>query len=248
MLALVGAAMIAVAGALDGRYLASLNSKPAYFARIDVLLVVVATIAAALVVAFIAGRLASASGRLPARGLRIAILGLVAISVGVGYATAAATGGLDRPPVVLEAVAKAAGLMPDVEGFTSGGDAPALCHSVADGTSVAEVAASDLGSLTGYRLRGTLQVPDPGASIRGEVFVDAGTLPPDSTQPIWTGRLTANEVAADGRSGVLAFAELALETDPPAGLRPDGQPWPSTLRGTIRWTCGEWMAPGAVAS
>lgn len=245
--ALAGVSAIGAAGFVAGRSLAYLNSKPASFARLDVALLAAGTIVGALVVAFVAGRLARDGQRATGR-LRLAILAVVAAAVGVGYATASATGAVYRAPVVLEAVAKAAGLMPDVEGFESSGDAPAVCHSVIDGRTVAELIAMDLGSLGGWTLRGTLQIAAQGSPLHGEVYVDGGVLPPDTLQPTWAGSVTPGALAPDGRSGVLTFSALALVTDPPPGNRPDGQPWPSILSGTIRWSCGDWTVPSEGAS
>ena len=240
--ALAAATAIVVVAFLDGRYVAFLNSKPAFFARIDVLLLVAAAVVGALVLGFVARRAGRRWPALATRRPALVVGGLVAVGFVLGMATAGATGALHREPVVLEAVGKAAGLIENVDDFVSGGDAPATCRSVPDGTAVSSVTAEDLGTIDGLTLRGSLSLPTPSDAVPSEVFVDGADLPPDSMQPSWSGVTSLAEVAPDGRSGVLSFAALTLSVDPPPGSRPNGEPWPTTLSGTIRWTCaGDWL-------
>lgn len=231
---------LVTAGFLDGRYVAYLNSKPAFFARIDVLLVVAATVLVTLGVAVLVRHATRRSRAFATDRPILAVIGLVGFAFAVGATTAAATGGLYREPVVLQAVGKAAGELPEVEGFMANGDMPATCTSVPDGQAVKTVFAADLGSIGGATLRAAFTIR-PGSTVEGDVYIDGGDLPPDVGWPTWTGSFTVGDLAADGRRGVLTFDALTLvEDDLEFGEQPDGGPWPTTLDGSIRWACGDW--------
>jgi hypothetical protein len=139
----------------------------------------------------------------------------------------------------------AVGQLTNVEGFMGGDDRPATCRSEPDGTVVAWIEAHDLGSIDGLTLQASFAIPEAGiATFRGEVLVDGGDLPESAGMPAWTGRMTIVELGPDRRFGEVAFDALELVTDPPPGLQPDGDPWPPTLAGSIRWSCGNWNLPG----
>jgi hypothetical protein len=245
LLTIVAGLAILVSGFLDGRYVAYLNSRPNYFVRLDMVLVVAATIVGAAVVAFVVRSVAQRQAREPG-AIRSAVwIGIALLIAGfaAGAATAAATGALHREPVVLETVGKAAGDF-TLAGFVASGDQPATCRSVADGTAVEGITGLDLGSLAGATFRTFLTIDAAtGAVVSGEVFVDGGDLPEGSGQPSWTGTMTTAELAPDGRNGRVDFESLQLINDPPPGAQPNGDPWPSTLAGSVRWICGDWIVP-----
>ena len=147
-------------------------------------------------------------------------------------------------PVVLQARGDASAILDGVPAFVPRASGRADCRSVADGTDVERVTALSLGGLDGGPLRADIALPVGG--LGGgyiALFVDAATLPSGSVPPTWEKAQPEIESAPSGASGSVRFDGAQLRTGDEMGAATGS--WPTTLTGTITWSCGEWFAADA---
>lgn len=164
-----------------------------------------------------------------------------------GAAGAAAVPAFDlgyHPPVVLQARGEASVTLAGIPAFVPRASGRADCQSVADGTDVERVVALSLGDLNGRLLRADIAIPIGGVSSGYlSLFVDAATLPSGSVPPTWEKAEPEINSAAGGASGSIRFDQAQLRTGSEIGATTGS--WPTTLSGTVTWSCGEWFAPDA---
>lgn len=180
----------------------------------------------------------------------------------VGTATAAATGGTYHEPVVLVAPASVhLRLVPVALSFVAQDAGQAECHSIPDQRTFSDLSALDLGELGPGTLRGGFTIWANGSGSGSmELFIDGGDLPEGSPMVSWVGPATVTSMSPAGDLGALSFDGLVLsagdgkpvpvdsgqEVTAPA---PVASAWPSTLSGTLDWTCEPWLAavsPGEI--
>lgn len=244
---------MALGALLAGRWAAgqaSLGGLSGIFATVELVFVGGAIVAGLVIVG-----LAAAGFRHGHLSPAIATVFLAAaLAVGgaiVGAVTARATAGVPRAPVILRADARlhlelAVPSLP----FTSRDDGEAECRSGGDSTSVNELSGLDLGELGSGTLRVGLALGSDVGLASGEFFIDGGDLPEGSPMVVWTGAVVATPTRSDRSAGRLTFTSLPLsrgDGKPAADSAPPmpGAPWPSTLSGTLTWTCGPWSAPAS---
>jgi hypothetical protein len=151
-----------------------------------------------------------------------------------------------REPIRLEARGEASVALDGVAGFEPRVGGRADCQSVADGTDVERVVALSLGDLNGGLLRADIALPVAGVSSGYiSLFIDAATLPSGSVSPTWEQAAPEVDSASSGASGGIRFDGARLRTEPEIGAATGS--WPTTLSGTLTWSCGEWFAPDASA-
>jgi hypothetical protein len=148
-----------------------------------------------------------------------------------------------HPPVVLQARGEASVTLAGIPAFVPRTSGRADCQSVADGTDVERVVALSLGDLNGGLLRADIALPVGGVSSGYiSLFVDGATLPSGSVPPNW--EQAAPEITASSdASGSIRFDGAQLRMEPEIGAATGS--WPTTLSGTVSWSCGEWFAPDA---
>ena len=180
----------------------------------------------------------------------------------VGTATAPATGGTYHQPVVLVAPASVhVRIDPVALSFVAQDAGQAECHSIPDQRTFSDLSALDLGELGPGTLRGGFTIwADGSGSGSIELFIDGGDLPEGSPMVSWVGPATVTSRSPAGDSGALSFDGLVLsagdgkpvpvdngqEVATPA---PRPSDWPTTLSGTLDWTCQPWLAavsPGEI--
>ena len=163
-------------------------------------------------------------------------VGLAALIVGglLGYATAAATGGTYREPVIRESTGTANAVItsPDTT-FIPTADGPATCRSVSDEDTLGEVTALDLGELGDGTLRAFAWVESE-TGVRLELFIDGADVA-DGLAPSWAGLASVRSRSVDGMSATIAFDGLSIVTDPK--LPTPAAAWPKALSGSLGWTC-----------
>lgn len=233
----------AVAGILVGREIALEQSRRLLFAgAIPMFLLAIVVVGLGLV--GLVG-LGVRRGRLNlAIGTAFAASGLLAAGAVVGWATAAATGGTERAPVILQAAGTATLTMAADPGtFAAGDGGAATCELEQDGRGVAMVTALDLGQLASGTLRArvSLSTDEPDAG-RVEFWIDGADLPEGADQPFWLG---SAEITWNDRAGRATFTDVRRESDPATGpgsgaasISADG--WPATFSGTLGWICEPW--------
>jgi len=181
-------------------------------------------------------------------GTLLAAAGLLATGALGGHATAAAFGGLYHEPVVLEATGATRFDMQAVAvPFVARDGGRAVCRSVPDGRTVADVTALELGELGSGTLRATLSLPAQASDgAAAEFWIDGGDLSDGSIQPFWRGSVQVTEIGADGASGKLIFASLERENGAEKPISESPAPtsaapgWPSTISGLLSWSCQPW--------
>jgi len=229
-------------GVIAGRTLAWNQSVGGLTAALGsglVLFVALIGIVVLTVGAIVIASLASGSAR-KLRTFGLVVLG-VSIGFGLGYSTAAATGGTYRAPVVLERSGTATiALTTTGLDFEPTRGASTTCHSVPDGTDVESFSSLDLGELGVDGAAGTLRgnvgvvvANEPGVAVVS-LWIDGGDLPEGAFQPFWEGRVSAGGTGA--ATGTVAFTTLPLSESPDPSL--DVGPWPAALAGSIEWSCG----------
>ncbi|HEX5823585.1 MAG TPA: hypothetical protein VFY18_03905 [Candidatus Limnocylindrales bacterium] len=178
----------------------------------------------------------------------LAAAGLLAGGAIGGGATAAATGGVYRDAVILQASGETVlRLDPGDLSFVATKGGTADCQSDPDGRTVVAIAALDLGELGPGTLRASLYLPVASSEpVTAEFFIDAGDLPEDSIQPSWSGPVLLSGVSADHASGRLAFDGLPRlipdkmpEAQSSAAIAV-GKAWPSSISGELTWSCRPW--------
>jgi hypothetical protein len=151
-----------------------------------------------------------------------------------------------HPPVVLQARGEASVTLAGIPAFVPRTSGRADCQSVGDGTDVERVVALSLGDLNGGLLRADIALPVGGVSSGYiSLFVDGATLPSGSVPPNWEQAEPEINSAAGGASGSIRFDGAELRMAPEIGAATES--WPTTLSGTVSWSCGEWYAPDASA-
>ena len=177
-----------------------------------------------------------------------AAAGLLAAGTLGGSATAAATGGLYRTAVVLEAPGETT-LRLDTATlpFATRGGGGATCQSDPDGRTVVGIMALELGELGPGTLRATVSLPLAASEpATAEFFVDAGDLPEGSVPPSWNGRILVSGMSTDRASGRLAFDALPraamdkLPEDQSSAAVAMDKVWPATISGEMTWSCQAW--------
>jgi hypothetical protein len=149
-----------------------------------------------------------------------------------------------HPPVILQARGEASVTLTGMPAFVPRASGRADCQSVADGTDVERVIALSLGDLKGGLLRADIAIPIEGLSSGYiSLFVDAATLPSGSVPPTWEKAEPEINSAAGGASGSIRFDRAQLRRGSEIGAATGF--WPTTLSGTVTWSCGEWFAPDA---
>jgi hypothetical protein len=176
-------------------------------------------------------------GRVASR-YSFATAGLLLAGAGSGFVAVPVLDIGYHEPVTLEARGEATVTLADVPEFVPRPAGRADCHSVPDGTDVAEVVALSLGELNGNVLRADIY----GGTI--SLFVDAAHLPEGSVPPMWTTAAEAT-TSSGATTGTVRFDDAPLRVDPELG-RPVGT-WPETLSGEVEWSCGPWFDPDASA-
>jgi hypothetical protein len=156
---------------------------------------------------------------------------LVGVGAAGGGAYAAAFGeGSQVAAVALETPGTmTAELAPTSISFVARNRGEASCTSDADGAQVWRVTALDLGELGTGTLRANVNLPAAASGLSAEFWVDGGDLADGSAQPFWTAKARIVDLAADGMTGrvdVTLAAEFAASSA-----------WPSTLSGSLSWTC-----------
>ena len=178
-------------------------------------------------------------GSLPgARTVMVAAL-LYAVGVGVGYSITPMLG-LEyryREPVVLEARGTMTLSLDGLAAYSARSDAFAICGSTPDGDAVSVVSATAVGMIDGL---------DVDASIAGIGLefpsVGIGGVPTaDSKLVGWSGPASLVELTQSGREGRVTFVGAALDNNGARGPAPGYLP--TTLSGTLTWTCAEWIVP-----
>jgi hypothetical protein len=178
----------------------------------------------------------------------LAAAGLLGAGSIGGAATASATGGVYRDPIVLEASGTTdLRLDVTVPRFVARSGGHADCRSNPDGRVVVDITALDLGELGPGTMRAMVSLPHDASEPRAEFFVDAGDLPEGSVPPTWSGRVLVTDMGADHAAGRLAFDGLPLLV--PDKLPPEGQSsaatavgnaWPASISGEMTWSCQPW--------
>ncbi|HET7082765.1 MAG TPA: hypothetical protein VFJ00_03535 [Candidatus Limnocylindria bacterium] len=182
-------------------------------------------------------------GRVASR-YSFAAVGLLLAGAGGGYGAVSAFDLGYHPPVVLQARGEASITLAGTLAFVPRASGRADCQSVADGTDVERVVALSLGDLHGGLLRADFAIPVGGVSSGYiSLFVDGATLASGSVPPTWEKAEPEVSSAAGGASGSIRFDGAQLRTEPEIGAATGS--WPSTLSGTVTWSCGEWFAPDA---
>jgi len=172
---------------------------------------------------------------------------LVVSAAFVGEVTARVTGGLPHMPLVLRADA---GLHVELDAsslsFTPRDGGQAECRSGPDSRTVSDLSGLDLGELGPGTLRVglTLGSGDPGTAS-AEFFIDGGDLPEGLPMITWAGTVAATSTGPGSSTGQMTFTALPLSrSDAKPGLDPSPPSselaWPSTLSGTLTWTCDAW--------
>jgi len=171
-----------------------------------------------------------------------AAAGLLLAGAGAGYLAVPVFDLGYHAPVVLQARGEASITLDGVAGFEPRGAGRADCQSVADGTDVERVVALSLGELSGGLLRADIALPVEGLSIGYiALFVDAATLPSGSVPPTWEKAEPEINSASGGATGTIRFDGAELREEPEMGAATGS--WPTTLSGTVTWSCGEWFVP-----
>lgn len=178
-------------------------------------------------------------GPLPAARTAIVAAFLYAAGVGVGYGLTPVFG-LEyryREPVVLEARGTMTLTLDGLDGYAARSDVLAICVSVSDGEGLSGVSAAAIGTLDGLDVDahiGGIELEFPSVGIGGVPTVDSKFVG-------WSGPADRAERTEDGRNGRVTFIGAALENngagDPVSGHLP------TTLSGTLTWSCGEWIGP-----
>lgn len=179
----------------------------------------------------------------------LAAAGLVSAGGLGGYVTAAALGGTYREPVVRASAGQTTvALQTGATLFVARRGGSAECHSVPDGVTVASVTALDLGELGSGTLRATLTLPDqPSGGAVVELFIDGADLLGDSPQPSWSGPAQVAGLGAESADGTVLFTRLVLSNaDAKGGTSATSgsvSEWPTTVSGSLTWTCKPWAMP-----
>ena len=163
----------------------------------------------------------------------LATAGVLAAGAVAGGAAAVGFNGTYHAPVVQQSGGSiAVDLSSTSLVFVPRTDGGAMCTSEDDGPAVARVNALDLGELGPGTLRATLHVGNVRSEVTAELWIDGADIPEGGTQPFWRGPLRVIREETEGASGQGEFAFTL----------PGGSPWPSTLTGSISWTCRPWVA------
>ena len=246
LVALIVMAVAAVAGIGIGREVAYEQSAGGFLPGVFILGVVILVEAAIVIIGVLALIIRRGHPSL-AVGTTFAAAVLIAAGGVAGRTTAAQTGGLYQPPVVLRAAGEAH-LTVNAGGvsFVPRQADVAECMSLPDSREIEAISALDLGELGAGTLRGSIHLPPPGGGdATASFFIDGGDLPDGSTQPTWSGTVRLDNLGPDRSSGTAVFEALAWN-DSAAKPGADGSPspppgdWPPTITGSFTWRCTPW--------
>jgi hypothetical protein len=153
----------------------------------------------------------------------------------LGAATAAATGGTYRQPVVLEAPGSVTFELTEAEPVFDPRPATATCISGPDVETASYVEMSDLGALGGGTLSATVSL-DIGEERRHDVSLEVGGVTlADRARPTWVGPVEIVELSSDRTSGRIRFTNLPIEDL--KGVPAPAPPWNAPISGTLAWAC-----------
>jgi hypothetical protein len=217
---------------------------PAFVIGVDLVITMLGAGLGALI-GWIVGRFgARTAGRLITLNAGFVVIGAVAGTVlgprfGITY----------HPPVTLHAGGSAAIVLASLADLQTRAAATADCSSIEDGTRLAEITSQDVGSLRGARLLATVDRGPSGSAGGDSISIEIGGEAVSAGAPalLWQGPATVSGVDADGRSGTATFAGLVAANPADKSLN-GGTPapvagWPTSLSGTLTWSCGEWAVP-----
>jgi hypothetical protein len=172
-----------------------------------------------------------------------------ALATGIALAAGAVIGivmtpvlGLTYPPAVVLAAAGPSTLtLPAAQDFDGSPSSVAACRSVAGATAMAAVDVQTAGRLRGEVLNAEVR-RDPAGTGIDTITIELNRA--DGPVILWDGPVAIATVDPDGRAGTATFSDLAGANAADKGLprasAGPGDGWPSTLAGTLTWTCGAW--------
>lgn len=142
-----------------------------------------------------------------------------------------------REPVVLEARGTMTLSLDGLAGYAARSDVLAICGSMSDGEGVSEVSATAVGTLAGVDVDASIagiELEFPTVGIGGVPTVDFKFVG-------WSGPAALVEETQGGRNGRVTFVGAALDNNGAGDPVPGDLP--TTLSGTLTWSCGDWIGP-----
>ncbi len=246
LVALIVMAVAAVTGIGIGREVAFEQSAGGFLPGVFIVGVAILVEAAIVIIGVLALIIRRGHPSL-AVGTTFAAAVLIAAGGVAGRATAAPTGGLYQPPVVLQASGEAHLTLSAGGGSFVPREADvAECMSLPDSRDVEGISALDLGELMAGTLRGSIYLPPPGGGdATASFFIDGGDLPDGSPQPTWSGIVRLDNLGSNRSSGTAVFAALAWtdgagKPGADGSLSPPPGDWPPTITGSFTWRCTPW--------